>query len=319
MNNDKNLLSAGLHIVNRHKRFIVWFWVLNLAIAWFGAIAFRQAITSTLDHSLLAGRLLHGLDVPVLIEMISRPDTGSTEVPTKSSAHFGLVFFFATLVFLPGVLENYTNEGRLSREEFFRACGRNLWRFIRAFVLFAIWAGVLSSVLFPAEEKLVKVAGNSTNELLPFYIEIACFAVIFLVMTLIRIAFDLGQIDVVFRDQRSVVRSVLRGFRFAFRNLFSLLGSYVAIAIIAALVLLVGVWIWHIAVPPSSVLGAFLIGQLMLILWLWTRFWQRAVGAAFYLRDMATMPATYIASGPSVPSTPLPTPVSGAPTEAPPV
>jgi len=319
MNNDKHLLSAGLHIVNRHKRFIVWFWVLNLAIAWFGAIAFRQAITSTLDHSLWADRLLHGFDVPVLIEMMARPDTGSTEVPTKSSAHFGLVFLLATLVFLPGVLENYTNEGRLSCEEFFRACGRNLWRFIRAFVLFAILAGVLSSILFPAEGKLVKVAENSTNELLPFYTEIACLAVIFVVMTLIRIAFDLGQIDVVFRDQRSVLRSVLRGFRFAFRNLFSLLGTYVAITIISALILFVGVWIWHIAVPPSSILGAFLISQVMLILLLWTRFWQRAVGAAFYLREMAVVPATYVVPEPIAPTTALPEPVSSPPTEVPPV
>ena len=319
MTTDKNLLSAGLQIVNRHKRFIVWFWVLNLAIAWFGAIAFRQAITATLDHSLLSGRLLHGFDVPVLIEMMGRPDTGSTEVPTKSSAHFGLVFFLATLVFLPGVLENYTNEGRLSGEEFFRACGRNLWRFIRAFVLFAILAAVLSSVLFPAEEKLAKVAGNSTNELLPFYTEIACFAVIFLVMTWIRIAFDLGQIDVVFRDQRSVLRSVLRGFRFAFRNLFSLLSTYVVIAIIAALILLVGVWIWHIAVPPTGILGAFLASQLVLILLLWTRFWQRAVGAAFYVREMAVVPATYVVPEPIAPTTAVPAPVSGPPTDVPPV
>ena len=319
MTNNKNLLSAGLHIVNRHKRFIVWFWVLNLAIAWFGAIAFRQAITSTLDHSVLSGRLVHGFDVPVFIEMMSRPDTGSTEVPTKSSAHFGLVFFLVTLVFLPGVLENYTNEGRLSREEFFRACGRNLWRFIRASVLFAILAAVLSSVLFPAEEKLAKVAGNSTNELLTFYTEIACFAVIFLVMTCIRIAFDLGQIDAVFRDQRSVVRSVLRGFRFAFRNLLSLLSSYVVIAIIAAIILFVGVCIWHLAVPPSSILGAFLVSQLVLILLLWTRFWQRAVGAAFYLREMAVVPAGYVAPEPIAPTTAVPAPVSGPPTEVPPV
>ena len=319
MTNHKNLLSAGLHIVNRHKRFIIWFWILNLAIAWFGAIAFRQAIASTLDHSLLAGRLVHGLDLPVLIELMVRPDTGSTEVPTKVAAHFGLVFFFATLLFLPGVLENYTNEARLSREEFFRVCGRNLGRFIRAFLLFGIVAGVLSSVLFPAEGKLVKWAGNSTNELLPFYTEITCLTVIFLVMTVIRISFDLGQIDVVFRDQRSVLRSLARGCRYAFRHLFSLLGAYVVIALVAALVLVVGIWIWHVAVPPSNIVGAFLVSQFMLVLWLWARFWQRGVGSAFYLREMAAVPATYAAPEPIAPTNPSPEPTTGPVSEAPPV
>jgi hypothetical protein len=319
MTNNKNLLSAGLHIVNRHKRFVVWFWILNLAIAWFGAVAFRQAIASTVDHSLLARRLVHGLDLPVLLELMARPDTGSTAVPTKAAAHYGLVFLFVTLIFLPGVLENYTNQGRLSREEFFRACGRNLWRFIRAFLLFGIAAGVISSALFPAEGKLVKLAGKSTNELLPFYTEVACLAVIFPLMTMIRISFDLGQIDVVFRDQRSVLRSLARGFRFAFRYLFSLLAAYVVIALVAALVLVAGLWIWHVAVPPRNIIGAFLISQLMLILWLWARFWQRAVGAAFYLREMATVPATYLAPEPIVPPTPSPEPLSGPVPEAPPV
>jgi hypothetical protein len=49
MNDDKNLISAGLRIVNRHKRFIFWFWVLNLALAWLGSIAFREMASSTLE------------------------------------------------------------------------------------------------------------------------------------------------------------------------------------------------------------------------------------------------------------------------------
>ena len=91
------------------------------------------------------------------------------------------------------------------------------------------------------------------------------------------------------------------------------------IAIIAALILFVGVCIWHLAVPPSSILGAFLVSQLVLILLLWTRFWQRAVGAAFYLREMAMVPAGYVAPEPIAPTTAVPAPVSGPPTEVPPV
>jgi hypothetical protein len=310
MTTNKNLLSAGLHIVNCHKRFIIWFWILNLALAWFGAIAFRQAVASTLDHSLLSDRLLHGFDLPVLLEMMTRPDTGSTEVPTKVAAHFGFVFFFATLIFLPGVLESYTNEGRPSREEFFRVCGRNLWRFIRAFLLFAIVGGVFAGLLFSAESKLVKLAGDNTNELLPFYTEILCLSLIFLVMTVIRIWFDLSQINIVFRDQRSVLKSLSASFRPTRSHLLALLGSYVAIALIAALVLVCGVWIWHGLVPPSNIAGAFVISQAMLILWLWARFWQRAVGAAFYLREMAVVPAPIGAPEPVVPvsSPPAPSP-----------
>lgn len=313
MNDDKNLISAGLRIVNRHKRYIFWFWVLNLALAWLGSIAFREMASSTLDRSLLADRLLHGFDVPALLELMGRPETGPMLEPTKAAAHFAFVFFFATLLFLPGVIEGYTNEGRLSRDEFFRICGRNLWRFIRVFILFAIIAGAVAGALFSAEHALVKLAGNSTSELLPFYTDAVVLIVIFLIMTSLRIWFDLSQVDVVFRDQRAVRKSLRAGFRYTFRHLLSLLGSYVVIAIVAAVILIVGVWIWHAAVPTQSVAGAFVVSQCMLILWLWTRFWQRGVAAAFYLREMAVEPLNFGFTQPVAPQAvpPAPPPVAG--------
>ena len=61
--------------------------------------------------------------------------------------------------FSSGVLHRYTSETRLSRDEFFRACGRNLWRFLRLLVIFAIVAGIVSGLLFAARATLVKKAG----------------------------------------------------------------------------------------------------------------------------------------------------------------
>jgi hypothetical protein len=294
MNDNKNLLSAGLHIVNRHKRYIFWFWLLNLALALYGSVAFRDAVGPTLERSLFSDRLVHGFDIPVLLEMLSRPETGPTGGLSRTAAHFAFVFFFATFLFMPGVLEGYTFEGRLSREDFFRTCGRNLWRFIRLFLFFAIIAVPVGGLLFAGEEALVKKAGDSTYELLPFYTEVVALTLIFLILTAIRIWFDLAQIDIVVRDQRAVRRSVAAGFRYTRRNLSRLLGSYVAIALVGAVVLVLGVWVWHVLVPPSSVFVAFLVGQVMLILWLWARFWQRGSAAAFYMRDMAIAPPAYV-------------------------
>lgn len=45
--------------------------------------------------------------------------------------------------------------------------------------------------------------------------------------------------------------------------------------------------LWHLIVPPSSVFGAFLVSQLMLLLLLAMRFWQRAAAVAFYVKEMA--------------------------------
>jgi hypothetical protein len=44
--------------------------------------------------------------------------------------------------------------------------------------------------------------------------------------------------------------------------------------------------LWYAIVPPSSVLGAFIIGQATMLLLLATRFWQRATAVACYASEI---------------------------------
>jgi len=290
MSDERGVLSAGLRIVNRHKRYIFWFWVLNITLAEFGTAAFRNQMHTVLDHSLFADKLLHGFDLAVLFELLSTPETGSVSASTMPAMYFAILFFVATLLLIPGVLDAYSSEGRLTREEFFRTCGRNVWRFVRLLLFLAIISVPSVGVLSGIESGFLKAADKSTNEMLPFYTSLVSSFVIFLIMTAIRIWFDLAQVDAVVRDQTAVRRSVAAGFRYARRHLLRLLVIYVVIAVVGLLILAIGLWCWYALVPSSSVVGAFLISQIMLILWLWARFWQRAVAVAYYLRETALVP-----------------------------
>jgi hypothetical protein len=197
------------------------------------------------------------------------------------------VFFLASLLFMPGVLLGYASDHGLPRDEFYRVCGRNVWRFLRLFLFFTIIAGAIGGILFGALNALVTAADKTSNERLPFFTQLIGTGIIFLVLTVIRIWFDLAQTDVVLRDQPAVRKSVTAGFRKTRRNLARLLGSYVVIAIVALAVLVGGILLWDTIVPPSSVLGAFIIGQATLLLLLAARFWQRATAVAFYTKEMA--------------------------------
>ncbi|MGA7907155.1 MAG: hypothetical protein WCA16_07075, partial [Candidatus Sulfotelmatobacter sp.] len=135
-------------------------------------------------------------------------------------------------------------------------------------------------------------------------------AVIFLIMTALRVWFDLAESDVVLNDQNAVRRSIGAGFRHMWRSLGRLVLSYVAIAIVAAIVLVGGVWVWIRFVPPERILRAFVVGQLTLLLLLIPRFWQRGVAVAYWQQRMVVpvvpMPqvapvATPLVSGPPVP------------------
>ena len=284
----QSLISAGASVASRNKRYVIWFFLLNLLFAWWGAAAFSSHAHEILDHSLYADKLLHGFDLIVLIELMARPEFGPAKSSTAPATLFAVLFFLTSLVFMPGVLLGYSSDHRISREEFFRACGHNVWRFVRLFLIYAVIAGILGGVLFGAQDALVKAVDKTVNDdRLPFVTQMLSLVVIFLVLTVIRIGFDLAQADVVLRDQRAVRKSLGWAFRATGRNFGRLLGTYVVVAIVGLVILAAGIVTWYAIVPPSSVLGAFLVSQATLLLLLGMRFWQRASAVTFYVRQAA--------------------------------
>lgn len=282
----RSLLGSGAGMVGRNKRYLFWFYILNLTLAEFGAAAFRIQAHSILDHSLLADRLVHGLDLVVLSEMIFRPEFGPTRAPAMAATYFMLMFFAASALFLPGVLQGFASTYRLPRDEFFRACGRNLWRFIRLMIVGGVVMGIAAGASFGLRAWLVDKAGDSTNELLPFSVSVTVLTVIFLVMTTLRIWFDLAEADVVLSDQGAVRKSIAAGFRHTFRSLGRLLASYLVATMVAAGMLVAGLLVWMKFVAPENVIGAFVVGQLTLLLLLIPRFWQRGIAVSYYRQKM---------------------------------
>jgi len=277
-----NLLSSGLEKVSHNKRYIFWFWLLNLTLAEFGTAAFRRSAHAILDRSLYAERLVKGFDLGVLRELLAKPEFGTLNSMTYPSLYFGFVFFLATALFLPGIFTGYASTYRLPREEFFRACGCNLWRFIRIMIIAGIIMGIIAGLLFWANRAIATKADQSTNEKLSFELEMAGLAVIFLVMTMLRIWFDLAEVDTVLNNQRAVRKSIASAFRHTFRSLARLLTSYVVVTMLAAIVLLVGLWLWMKLVAPENVVRAFAVGQITLFLLLIPRFWQRGVAVSYW-------------------------------------
>src|SRR5579863_8145470 len=239
MSEKTNLISAAADIAGRNKRYVIWFYLLNLIFAHFGASAFNDQAHGILDHSLYSDKILHGFDVAVLVEMLARPEFGAMPAASHPAMMFAVVFFLASLIFMPGVLLGCSSDHSLPREEFFRACGRNVWRFVRLFLFFIVIAGIVGGILAGIVNALAMAADKTSYELLPFFTQLLGGIILFLALTVIRIWFDLAQTDVVLRDQSAVRKSIAEAFRKTRRNLGRLLGSYVVIAIVALAILVV--------------------------------------------------------------------------------
>jgi hypothetical protein len=308
-----SLLSAGARILGRNKRYLIWFYLLNLSLASFAAGAFRSQAHAVVDHSLYADKVLHGFQVVALIEMVARPEFGPVSASTMPAFYFSLLFVLATVLFLPGVLLAFASDHRIPRYEFYRVSGHNLWRMVRLFLSFTVIAGSLSGILFAMQYALTKAASQTSNERLPFFTRLLCLGLILVVVTAIRIWFDLAQTEVVLWDQSRVRKSIAGSYRSMKMQRTRLLGSYGCIAALAITVLFVGLWVWIKIVPSASVWAAFVMGQVILLLVLAARFWQRACAVAFHLERAnqtaaETLPVPEIA----VPISPTaqPTPVS---------
>lgn len=313
MNDKKGLLATGFGMVAHNKRYIFWFWVLSLVLGGFGTTGLRESAHTILDHSLYAQKLTQGFDLSVYIELLTRPEFGPMNSMTFPALYFAFLFMVATALFLPGVFSGYASTYRLPREDFFRACGRNLWRFIRIVIIAAIVMGILSGILFAANGAIAKKAEESTNEILPFTLRMIGLTIIFLVMSTLRIWFDLAEAETVLNDQRAVRKSLGLGLRHTFRSLGRLLGSYVLTTIVAAAILLCGLLAWIKLVSPESVGGAFLISQIMLFLLLIPRFWQRGIAVSYWQRHMLAPVAVVEPPAPApvlMPAVPEPTPIA---------
>ncbi len=309
MSEKKGLLSSGLGMVGRNKRYLFWFWLLNLTLAEFGTAAFRQSAHGILDHSLAADRLVHGFDATVLINMFMRPEFGSMSAVQMPALFFSVVFLIFTALLLPGVFLGYASTYRLPREDFFRACGRNLWRFIRLMIIAGIVMLIVTVALFALHGFLERKAAESTNELLQPEVRYFGLFVIFLIMCVFRIWFDLAEADIVLNDQRAVRKSIATAFRHTFRSLWRLWASYVFTTIIAAILLLGGISIWMKMVSPASVVGAFVVAQIILILLLIPRFWQRGIAVSYWQQHMLVpVVAVHPSEPPPVPVVVVPEP-----------
>jgi CHASE2 domain-containing sensor protein len=112
---------------------------------------------------------------------------------------------------------------------------------------------------------------------LPFFLRLGGAAITFVLLSWLRLWFDLARAQVVVRDQGAVRRALAATFRQPFRHPLRLLGAYVFIGLLGLGCLLAGIGVWHALVPPASVAGAFLVGQGTLFLGMACRFWQRAL------------------------------------------
>jgi len=280
---ESGLLVAGWSRLRQSHKVLWWVYVVNLVLALFSAIGLSLRLSRVLDHSAAAARLVNGMDLGYLIELAAHPDV-QPAIAFNSSLAAAALFFLFMLFALGGILQSYARGRHLVPGEFFQAAGSFFWRFVRLLLwtfVFLIPGGILLA-LFGAV--IGRATANSSHASLEFWLRLAAYAVVWILLTIVRLCFDIAQVKTVGEDRRDMTRVLGASIRLTLRNLGTLFPIYFGLSLLGWAGTALVFWCWLKAVPADNTLAMFLLGQFIALLWITTRLWQRACEVVWFQR-----------------------------------
>jgi hypothetical protein len=274
------LFLPGARLVWRQQRALWLIYAVNLIL---GVFATRETVVRSgeiLNHSAAAERLARGSDIGTYFELMlhpSMPFAGARQTMIYSGIVFTIFMVFAT----GGVLTAFYEDRPFHVGVFFAACGENFTRLFRLMVYFII---VLLPVLILAtlaSTAFGRLERSSISPFPPFYFLGGVLLVLALILTSLRLWFDLAELLAVAEGEESMRRVVRRGLGLLHGNFLTLFWAYVRIAVVGWIGFLFGLYLWMYHLRPEWTAAAFILSQLMILFSLAVRLWQRAAGAVW--------------------------------------
>jgi len=293
----QSIITAGASLLWRRQRVLWWLFAANLAVGILAAApVFNQL--RILDSSMAASEsLYHRMNFYLLVEAISLPE-GLPNAFYGGSMLLMVVYFAFLLFAMGGVLESLTLDRTLRFGEFLRASAEYFWRMVRLLIVFAIVVAPLAIAQSFVGDLTDWLGNHSDVEQLGFAVTVAIGTVVALVGMAVRVWIDVAQVDAVAQDQPAVRRSARRAWQFLRGGFWRIYGAVmgVQLLLIGITVLLLALWV---GLPHEAIGGTLLIGELIALLWLGARLWQKAVECAWYQERVAAETAM-VAAGPAI-------------------
>jgi hypothetical protein len=282
MAQENGVLREGARRVWKRQRIVWWFFFVNFLLSWVAAAPYSARLAGVTAHSLHSERLISGFDYSAYSELVSNPEVAhDARLPESGVAV--LVYVVFALFLTGGVLETYAADRKLTTAEFFQACGAFFWRWFRLLILMSIIIVplvMLSHFLFHESGKMIL---TTLNEKTGYWVGLLVFLLSTFVMMVVRLWFDMAQVRTVVDDERGMIRTALRAFKFTFSHFRSLFWLYFRISALAWLGLAAGLWLWSRISGQRSGLSFFVL-EMVLLWWIGTRLWQRASETVWFMR-----------------------------------
>lgn len=272
---------AGAALVWKWQRLAWWIFAVTLIFGLLSTQGMVDRAAGKLNHSMASRRLVDGWDLSAFGELAQLPNS-PIEFQGPAVIHFSIVFAIFMLFLTGGILATYLRDEKPSAARFFEACGQYFWRFVRLLIYFAIVLIPMGGISAGVGALYDHIDELSVSPFPAVYFLVAGSLVILLLLSIVRLWFDMAEIIAVADDERRMHKALRRAARLLWHNFFSLLWLYLRIAILGLVLFFFGLRLWMTFLGPQSYVLAFLLSQLMILVWIGTRLWQRASEALWY-------------------------------------
>jgi hypothetical protein len=272
---------SGAGLVWQWQRLVWWIFAVCLIFGLFSTHEMTERASLLLDHSAAAQRLVNGFDASAIIMLQQVPDS-PLEIQGHNIVHFSLLFVFFMLFATGGILAAYVLDEKPTTTAFFEAAGHHFWRFFRLLFYLAIVLLPIAGLAALTSAMHTRIEEQSISPYPGDHFVEAAAVVILLLLIIVRLWFDMAQVIAVAEDEKKMHRALRRAFGLLRRNFFSLLWLYLRVSIIAWALFALGLYFWMFRLSPQANLTAFLLSQLMILVWLGARLWQRASESLWY-------------------------------------
>jgi hypothetical protein len=272
---------AGAELVWKWQRLVWWTFFVCLIFGFFSTHEMTERAHSLLDHSIAAQRLVNGFDTSAIVLLQQLPDS-PLEIQGHNIVHFSILFVVFMLFATGGILAAYVLDEKPTTTAFFEAAGHHFWRFFRLLIYLVIVLLPIAGLAAATSAMHTRIEDQSISPYPGDHFVEAAAVLILLLLIIVRLWFDMAQVIAVAEDEKKMHRALRRAFGLLRRNFFSLLWLYLRVSIIVWALFAFGLYFWMFRLSPQSNVTAFLLSQIMILIWLGARLWQRASESLWY-------------------------------------
>ncbi len=291
-------MIAGARLVARRQRVLWWLFLVNFILGNIAASPVRNVAGNVLDHSLAARALADHFDASAFIEFLNSPQFDFA-IGKNLALLTGILFALVVLFVEPGVIQEFregaginVHSARQTAGEFFGACGAFLLRLVRLLLWSAAPLLLIGTVTFFLAGGLTGLADElSPSEVTGYYAALLAGCLIFLVLAAVRLWINMAEIDLVAGGETKTRRTLfITAPKLTSNNFGKLYTIQLVTSLAVVVVTLLGLVIWIKFVPPAAVSLAFVVSEIILLMLLGCRLWQKASLVVWYERWAAMQP-----------------------------